>query len=191
VTFYEGDNDAVQSSMALLKEKVKATLLSNPWLAGRLTTSKRRAVQLTMPPWIETTTHENHRMGEVGNDDNTDDSWMAAHFVEATAPIGNRLRHDAPWEDIAAASRGFVVGLGQASVDQADAALFRVTVVASPYPTRGGDAREATNITNRPLVKGATLALVVSMSHILGDGVTFYQVIALTHTHTHARYSQW
>ena len=67
------------------------------------------------------------------------------------------------WEDVSQLTQSYVVSLGKECVDCADEPLFRVSLLKCDDKSQGTDQ----------------LAFLVSLSHVIADGATFYELCAM------------
>jgi len=155
VTFFEGDVD-----VAALRGAVDAVLEANPWLAGRLVTHTaggKPRICLWAPVQAAGV-----RAGEGGDGTASEHSIWTETVMDRSAP----LQLDTPYVELMVACRPFLVSKGSACVDR-DLPLFRVSLLHLQGKSVGVDASDAS--THR-------FAVIVSLSHVIADGYTFYQI---------------
>lgn len=135
-----------REAAARLRERTREILRLNPWLGGRLDQARDEARPVLV-------------YGPAAERD--DPTLGGAFFFEPAPPggaPGGALSHRTPYRDVARALGRLLVKTGSACLGRADEPLFRVAVVPDALQPEG------------------RWALVVSLSHVIADGHTFYQV---------------
>jgi len=164
ITFYDADEEGiVVDTVNELKLRVDTMISLNPWLAGSLEKaprSERHKYDLVVPADIP----------------NISESSYGNNPIFTFAGGVSDFRSSTPWEDIASATEQYVVRMGRECVASGEP-LFRVsTIPLAASSTSVGD--------NHP---ESPFAVVVSMSHILGDGALLYQLTGMLGNAGHAR----
>jgi len=151
VSFYEcATREGMNVALDGITERAGNVLRANPWLGG----------------WLV-------RGTGVGSSDGTHRLWHDPTGREMAPGIFRRASHDdvplntrtpyGEYEGILSSSRarndGVTVRTNPEIANRRDEPLFRITVIADPPPDGSSE-----------------FALVVSMSHVCGDGHTFYRI---------------
>lgn len=166
VTYYQGDhNDFARKIRARVREILKA----NPWLTGRLDWSDRQAEEGNFVLVYDDRSSRNSSVGEASKipprnaEDDVDEKVLDDHFQHDEKHNTNdttpSLSFNTPLASVGTAAKPFLVEAGYFCLrDPPNKPLFRVCVVP-----------DAENPKKR-------FALVVSISHLIADGHTYYQI---------------
>jgi hypothetical protein len=154
ITLYQGDI----TSKFSLSDQVLMILKANPWLAGRLvyhqfSGRKKKEIVLKYPR-------------------NFPDTKLKDHYFEkwiSSTEFHEKLAFDRLWE----ITSPFLCKSGKDSTDN-DEILFKI-IIFKIY-----DANNNESQSNRKVIR---TALVCSMSHVIGDGHTFYHVYGFLDGH--------
>jgi hypothetical protein len=156
VTFYDADNDTdLENAVDELRSRMDTVLALNPWLVGSLENAARG---------------QRHRYDIVVPTDIPPASTAVRGKKAIFSNVKNALHFQAtsPWEAIASATEQYVVRMGRECVATGEP-LFRVTAIPLAASSSSlGDVQAA-----------SPFAVVVSMSHVLGDGASLYQLIGM------------
>jgi hypothetical protein len=159
ITFFDvnegSDSETVASA---LRSRVASVLDANPWLAGSLQRRPKGRVELACSTLLPV--NVSHHWTEVK-------SGCAGALSEKLASSLS-LTESSLWEEISKATDPFVVALGRNCIDRNEP-LFRVTFIHLNENAASVADKARQRCCDR-------VAVVVSMSHCIGDGATFYTV---------------
>jgi hypothetical protein len=152
VTFYKGD-----LLSTLVSTRLEEILVVNPWLMGRLIQSTDGSPLRSIYP------------------KKFDNSMLSAHFQEVTID-NTRLPKDQGFHETSSLDvllshvEGFFVKKGVDCLNKEDEVLFKVVLV-KVLDHDDSEEREDS-------IRVVRTVLVVSMSHVIGDGYTYYKLFS-------------
>lgn len=164
IYFYDtGEDGAVVDTVNELKSRVHTMISLNPWLAGSLEKaprSQRHKYDIVVP---------------IDNPNISESSYGNTPIFMFADGVSD-FRSSTPWEDIASATEQYVVRMGRECLATGEP-LFRVSTI----PLAASSNLVGDNHPESPF------AVVVSMSHILGDGALLYQLTGMLGNAGHVR----
>jgi hypothetical protein len=163
VTFYKGDLPS--SSVSTRLEEI---LTVNPWLSGRLIQHNESSPLCSAYP------------------KKFDRSMLSAHFQEVTidnTPLSKEQRfHETSTLDVLLSHvESFFVKKGIECLNKEDGVIFKVVVVKVIDYDEDDNNTNVSHISNQKQDVSVSIirtALIVSMSHVIGDGYTYYKIFS-------------